>query len=70
MIAYETSPLKEIIPTKVRLPRKLGSLAQHVAASDFSLGLETEIESNATDPIILSFSSPKERVCAVSKPVH
>ena len=58
MIAYETPSLKEIIPTKVHLPRQIDS----VAASDFSLGLENEIESNTTDPIILSFSSPKERV--------
>ena len=62
MIAYETPSLKEIIPTKVHLPRQIDSLAQLVAATDFSLGLENEIESNATDPIILSFSSPKERV--------
>ena len=62
MIAYETPSLEEIIPTKVHLPRQIGSLAQPVAATDFSLGLETEIESDTTDPIILSFGSPKERV--------
>ena len=61
MIAYETPSLKEIIPTKVHLPRQIDSLAQPVAATDFSLGLENEIESNTTDPIILSFGSPKER---------
>ena len=62
VIAYKTPSLKEIIPTKVHLPRQIDSLAQPVAATDFSLGLETEIESNTTDPIILGFSSPKERV--------
>ena len=61
MIAYETPSLKEIIPTKVYLPRQIDSLAQPVAATDFSLGLQNDIESNATDPIILSFGSPKER---------
>ena len=62
MIAYEMPSLKEIIPTKVHLPQQIGSLAQPVTASDFSLGLETEMESNTIDPIILSFGSPKERV--------
>ena len=62
MIAYETPSLKEIIPTKVQLPQKIISLAQSVASTDFSIGLESEIESNASDPIILSFGSPKERV--------
>ena len=61
VIAYKTPSLTEIIPTKVHLPRQIDSLAQLVAATDFSLGLQNEIESNATDPIILSFGSPKER---------
>ena len=65
-MAYETPSLKEIIPTKVRLPRN-NDVHHAVAASDFSLGLEAEIESNANDPIILSFSSPKERVQCISK---
>ena len=61
MIAYETPSLKEILPRKVHLSRQIDSLAQSVAATDFSLGLENEIESNTTDPIILIFDSPKER---------
>ena len=65
MIAYETPSLKEIIPTKVQLPQKiisLETLAQPVVSTDFSIGLESDIESNASDPIILSFGSLKERV--------
>ena len=61
MIAYETPSLKEILPRKIHLSRQIDSLAQSVAATDFSLGLENEIESNTTDPIILIFGSPKER---------
>ena len=61
MIAYGTPSLKEILPRKINLSRQIDSLAQSVAATDFSLGLENEIESNTTDPIILIFGSPKER---------